>query len=438
MRLQHRPPSLPEETIRKAVRLVDEETGVIKILFEAPIASGAPKIFGCGCLRGDYDRLGFPSDNRISGSTSLVRDQAIAAAIGEAIERYSAAFVPYDEITVLSYETLSMRAVAPQSLTLYDADQYCRPGFGYKSVGCDEPIGWVNGYSLTRREWILVPAFAVYQPYQSVVDEAPVIQQITTGLACGNTLEEAILSAICEIVERDAAMLMWLQMRRPPKVNLDGLAEGLVSDACSRFGDLRRHITVLDVTTDLGIPAYVSVWDGPIDKERGAIFTSSANLVPGRAVVGALTELAQSLMWAAGLIDGGTHVPDPRTEKFSRIEEHVLWPLRPSARPAFEFALSSDKLVDLDNHACAGPNDVLTAIQTCVDRLSAQGHEVIVVDVTSPDIRECGFHVVRAIVPGCQPLFFGTGMHRLSVRAKCNPYPDRAADSLNLHPHPFP
>src|SRR5262249_7914647 len=163
---------------------------------EAPIAPDAPRIFGCGALCSDYGDLGHPSESSISGSTSLNRDQAIAAAIGEAVERYSAAFVPYHQVMVHSCASVPGRAVLPQSLTLYGEDQYDRPDFGYRPVDAKTPIGWVAGYSLTREDRVLVPAFAVYQPYRSRIDEAPVFQQITTGLACGNTLEEAILSAI--------------------------------------------------------------------------------------------------------------------------------------------------------------------------------------------------------------------------------------------------
>src|SRR5262245_40687059 len=220
MYLEHRPFSNPEETLRKAMRLVDEETGVIRLLYEAPTAPDAPEIFGCGSMCSDYSYLGHPSESFISGSTSLVRDQAIAGAIGEAVERYSAAFVPYDQIIVRRYSLVAADAISPWSLTLYDEDQYEQLDFGYRRLHAEESIGWVTGYSLTKGTPILVPAFSVYQPYRSMVGESPVVQQITTGLACGNTLEEATLCAICEVVERDAAMLMWLQTRRSPKVVL--------------------------------------------------------------------------------------------------------------------------------------------------------------------------------------------------------------------------
>ena len=131
-------------------------------------------------------------------------------------------------------------------------------------------------------------------------------------------------------------------------------------------------------------------------------------------------------MWAASLIQGETPLPDPKTAGFQRIEEHVLWPLRPDARPAWNFAVASPRLAYFGAGADAPLRDVLDAI------------EVIAVDVTSPDIAETGLRVVRVILPGAQPLFFGRGLHRISGRARHLPYPDRAARGINLHPHPYP
>src|SRR5205823_12394956 len=98
----------------------------------------------------DNSLLGFPSETSISGSTSLIRDQAIVGAIGEAVERYSAAFVLYEQVILEQYTSLAPNAVCPESLVLYDDAQYDRPKFGYKRPRADESIGWIQGYSLTR------------------------------------------------------------------------------------------------------------------------------------------------------------------------------------------------------------------------------------------------------------------------------------------------
>lgn len=429
MLLEHHPPSAAEETLLKALQLVDEETGVIRLLYEAPIAPDAPRIFGCGAMCSDDVALGYYAENSVNGSTSLRRNQAIVGAVGEAVERYSAAFVPHEEILLRTYDSVRGDAVDPATLALYGDDQYARDGFVYKRFDGGTPIGWASGYSLTHDRPVLVPAFAVYQPYRSAAAEPPTIQQITTGLACGNTIEEAILAAICEVVERDAAMLMWIQSRRPPAVIMNNAGAGLC-DVVRRFGTVARFVQLLDVTTDLAIPAYVAVWDGPIAHVRGAIFASCANPDPDRAAVGALNELAQCLMWAASLLDRGERIPDPVADLLTRIEEHVLWPLGEANREHYAFALSSRERVRPMDRVAFGDASVLQSILHCVERIAAAGLETIVVDVTSPDIRECGLHVVRVVIPGTQPLYFGSGMHRLCERAR--------RGALNLLPHPFP
>jgi ribosomal protein S12 methylthiotransferase accessory factor len=312
---------------------------------------------------------------------------------------------------------------------MYDSEQYEGAEFGYRSVEANSPIAWAQGHSLTKDATIFVPAFAVYQPYLSQRGEAVPFQQVTTGLACGNTLEEAVLSALCEVIERDAAMLCWLRRVSPPKADCSGSA---VQRALKRFGRLAESVSLLDATNDLGIPACIAVWHGPINDQPRGVFASCANPDAQKAAVGALNELAQCLMWATSLLDKGKRIPDASSEKLTEIEEHVLWPLDPSARPRWQFLLESrsEGLVRTHTHG----DSAFDAIDACVRALARNDMDVVIVDVTAPDIRECGFHVVRAIVPEAQPLFFGTGLHRFSRRALTG----STRTNLNLHPHPFP
>lgn len=436
MQLAHHAPTPTAETIRRATRLVDAETGIIRMLYEAPLAPDAARIFGCAALSSDHGSLGFPAPSEISGSTSLTRDGAIAGAIGEAVERYSAAFTPQDRIIRARYRDIRGDAVAPAAMVLYEGGQGAE--LGYRAPGPDDPIGWVEGWSLTRARPVLVPAFCVYQPYVSAVDEPPVVQMVTTGLACGASPEEAILSGLCEVIERDAAMLLWLQSRRAPIVPADASLPAGTAEAMARFGPNAQHVTLLDATCDTGIPAYVAVWDGPLATTRGAVFSSCAKPGADAAAVGAITELAQCLMWAASLLDGGAALPDPLRDPFDRIEQHVLWPLRPDARPAWQFAVSSPRRAVFPADAETPVHDVLATLDRMVDRVRTAGLEVIAVDVTSPDVAEAGFHVARVVVPGAQPLFFGQELPRISPRATTLPYPDRAAAGISRHPHPYP
>ena len=63
------------------------------------------------------------------------------------------------------------------------------------------------------------------------------------------------------------------------------------------------------------------------------------------------------------------------------------------------------------------------------------------VELTPPDVQEVGLHVVRVLVPGTLPLYFGSGMWRVAPRAgevATGSVADDASVGFNRLPHPFP
>ena len=87
----------------------------------------------------------------------------------------------------------------------------------------------------------------------------------------------------------------------------------------------------------------------------------------------------------------------------------------------------------------------LDRLSWIVEHLSARGFGVIGVDITAPDIARYGVRVMRAIVPGLQPLGFGPSGLRLGGRrlydapVRMGVFSSRPAEQdLNRFPHPFP
>ena len=426
------PRSDVRETLRKARRLLDGQTGLIRALYEVPCEPDAPQIFGYGCMLANTERYGVTPSGSVNGSTSAIRERAIAGAVGEAIERYSASVVPEEELLSAPYHRVRGDALDPRTLVLYDEVRYDRPDFPYPPFRDDMPLRWVEGYSLTRAAPVLVPAFAVYLPYPLGPGEPTLMQLISTGLACGNSMEEAILSGLCEVVERDATMAMWLRRSSPPRLTINAPAGMLLRETLRRFSRSPYDVRLLDVTTDLGIPAIVAVAVGQSAAAPAAVFASKASLDPEHAAVGALDELAQCLVWIRSLM--AAHPPDtlPGLDAVSSIEDHVMWATRPDRRDLIAFATDAPTRHLLTAMPSLATGDVSADIRVAVGRLAERELEVIVVDVTAPDIREAGFHVARVIVPGAQPLTFGHGMERMSARARL---PEGGKNPL---PHPFP
>ncbi len=78
-----------------------------------------------------------------------------------------------------------------------------------------------------------------------------------------------------------------------------------------------------------------------------------------------------------------------------------------------------------------------------VELLKGIGLNVLTIDVTSSDIAEAGFCVVRTVVPGMTPLVPGgvpcTGGSRLRTIGPQLRWPAQfGPDGRNPHPHPFP
>jgi len=446
LHLERRTASDPLETIRKARRLVDEQVGVIRQVFEAPQDPDGPIIFGYGSLLAETAQYGVPHAAPLNGSTSIVRARALAGAIGEAVERYSVAVVPYERLSHSPFRDVRRAAMDPRSLVLYSEDQYRRPAFPYGRFDEDRPIGWVSGYSLTRGRDVLAPASFVYMPYRPGGEEPILAQMITTGLACGNTLEEAILSGLCEVIERDAVMTMWHRRLSLPRISSVDGAGWLVQETMGRFARTRYQVDLIDVTTDVGIPAIVAVartarTDGP-----AAVFASNASLDPQLAVVGALDELAQCLMWVNGLMRRRRGRLLPALHEVSSMEDHVLWATNQQRLEHIQFIWSSAsarRLAELPNRASG---DILQDIRTCVTQLAERDLEVVVVDVTPEDIRDTGLSTARVLVTGAQPLHFGYGLERISDRVIHSALPEGSREEdyagisaqLNRWPHPFP
>ncbi len=444
--LRSRSSSNPLVTIRKAKRLVDEKTGIIRALYESPSEPDSPQVFGYGTLLANTTQYGFAHSGSVNGSTSIIRERAIAGAIGEAVERYSAAVTPDDELVYASYREMHGCALDPRTLVLYSEQQYSRPKFKYIPFHEEIPLRWTFGYSLTREATIFVPAFAVFIPYQRIGDEPPFVQLITTGLACGNSLEEAIFSGICEVVERDATMRMWLRGVTLPRLNCSTGGNALVYETLARFKRSKYDIHLIDVMTDVTIPAVVAVAVKRMGNGPSTVFASSANLNPQQAVVGALDELAQCIIWIKSLMQKHTAESLPALDQLSSIEDHVLWASRSDRLKHVNFVFDSSIQHNIEDISNEATEDIHQNIRICVDKLAEIGLEVIVVDITPSDIREVGLHVVRVIIPGAQPLYFGSGLERIASRTLNDNFlqKDGVAQlrkkrpQINFTPHPFP
>src|SRR5690606_10544422 len=81
----------------------------------------------------------------------------------------------------------------------------------------------------------------------------------SNGCAAGNTVEEAILQGFMELIERDSVAMWWYNRARRPQLDLDSIDMPYLQSLREVHRRQNRHLWVLDVTADFGIPAFVAL-----------------------------------------------------------------------------------------------------------------------------------------------------------------------------------
>jgi ribosomal protein S12 methylthiotransferase accessory factor YcaO len=221
----------------------------------------------------------------------------------------------------------------------------------------DQPLHWIEAKDIQARS-VLVPLQAVY--LFTNLDEIRLFTALgSTGLASGNTPEEAKVSGLLEVIERDSEAAGVFD---PGRCFRAASEDPALRELLARYREQGIDPVFQDLTTELGVPCYkcfVHLAGGGLVKATGA------SLSGPRALVSALTETPFPFP------NGPASAPGPADLPVRAIE-------------------------DLPDHAtgsAAGDLALLEAI------LEARGLAPLYVNLTKRELR---LPVYRAIVPGLE------------------------------------
>lgn len=434
------------EFINRARRFINPRAGLIRQVFELSTEPDDARIHFAATGVAVTSRYGLRVNcSNHNGGAGLTREAALAAALGETIERYACSVFFLRELRFCSYGELPGRAIHPDALTVYSPLQYAQTDFPFRPFTAATPMRWARGVSLSDGEPIWYPACLTYVPYIPGPEEVCVAPSVSTGMALAMTPEEAILSGLCEVVERDAIMCMWWNRLPAPEI---------VVPRDSWLGErMADHFTVpgvtfrlFDITTDTGIPTVFCVVMEDRDNGCAIACGAAARPDPAQAALKALIEAAQTRAWVRSLTR--KHGVSEIAEGFKDItsfEDHIRLYARPDMRHAVGFLTEHGRTVHLQALSRMETGEAGSSIQACVAALKRAGLEPIAVDVTPADVAEQGLWAVKVAVPGMVDLNGDHNLRCLGVRRLYEVpvrmgYRTRAAaeSELNPFPHPFP
>jgi len=311
---------------------------------------------------------------------------AKASALMEAIESWHAEHVS------LPLRRSSHRELLAESATLDPATLPRPPGSEGWSPGL--PMLWVQGWDLMTERPTWLPFDCVSVDYVWPVGRAPMFLQSSNGLASGNHPLEAILHALCELVERDATAL-WKadddeSATKAQQLDLSTIDDPLCAPLLRRLAVADVCAGIWDITSDIDVATYAcGIFDRPRWQGKGLTMGYGTHLSPAVALSRALSEAIQSRMTAvAGSRD------DLTTEAYevlwdeSALHELVAQVEEPAPRLDFHHR------VDRSTPTFEGDLEVV------LDELRrASIEQVVVADLTRSEL---GVPVVKVIAPGLE------------------------------------
>ncbi len=434
---------IPDEAVG---RVVDAVLGIVTHLNDTTVESNCPDVFVCGAQAADTS-VYFPgrANPQNSGAGFTFRSARVSA-VGETVERYCSA--AYDR-ALLRFgtwrEMADVTAAAPEPFEIYHASQ-TETRARYARFTADTPMAWTEGFSLTRRTPCWLPASQVFLPYHPEFrdrGEGLPGPSYSTGLSAGASPMEALYHGLCELVERDAFMGMWMNRLPLPIIDLGGDAalERLHRDAFARDG---LEYVLVDATTDVGLPAVFCLILDHAFSPALACIGGAARLSPAAAVTKALVEAAHTYQWARSLRGVDKRYRDDFAD-VQAFEDHVALHASGQVLSSLDFLRHGTARRDVAAIPEVEAGSFAGAVRWIVGRLDALGIEAFAVDVTTPDVEEVGFHVVRALAPGLIPLHAGHALRPLGhprlydiARRMGHDTRRRTLEDLNPVPHPFP
>ncbi|MFC5261093.1 TOMM precursor leader peptide-binding protein [Kribbella qitaiheensis] len=423
---------------------VDPVCGMIRALDPIPPHVQEPK--APYVVRAELANARFSTDEGcfvVCEGKAWTEQEARDGALGEALERYAAmTWRPAQRISS-TYDALNGAGLHPQDLVLFADRQY--DAVPFQRWQPQSQLDWVPAQSLVTGKAVWIPLLATHLDYHPPPG-AVLFQPTSNGFAAGSDWSSATERALLEVVERDAFMIAWshrLPGRRVAAAQVpDERIRGLAAAYAQRGVELMVHLLPTDTVATVVLAI---AWS---DRRPAATIGLGAALDPLAAARSAVLEVGQ--------VRSALRTRLASSEVRARLEEL-------SAAPAEVLSLGDHDLrYAAPAVAAAGmrflreaplepwpglppqPDAAGNGLEVLTRSLAEVAPDVLAVDVTPPDVAGLGVSVVRGLVPGFVPIWFGAKGARLGG-TRLLEMPSRIGlrqrpallDELNLDPHPL-
>lgn len=301
---------------------------------------------------------------------------------------------------------------------------------------------WLACKRVSGGDDVLIPASCIYVPYKFDRNVEPFSHiPISTGLACGPNFDFALSKAVLEILERDALMIVWHGELPTVSVEVESLRgiSGHLDKLLRLDNSSGTHWCVNIISLDVDVPIVCAFL-----RDADGLPKTSFGVAADRDLYGAILRSMEEALLTRFLLNRSDllvadidALQSPKTLRGHMLAHAVS---RDVGR-GLEFLINADRTLSFSeakekwDHTYSSSFGILEAV-------TRAGFEIIYLDITTDDVRELGLCVIRAFLPGAQPLdndhrfpYLG-GTRLVSVPAMLGMFAKYPCG--NPRPHPFP
>lgn len=254
------------------------------------------------------------------------------------------------------------------------------------------PLDWLAGRDLISDRPVWVPAACCLLDYPFPPGDAPFARADLSGCASGRTDADAMLHGLLEIVERDAHAIWWYNRLARPAIPLEAIDDARLIEIRDQLAALGQQLTLLDVTTDVGIQSCIAVIttrDG-----RQPVLGSAAH--PERRVAAVKAASEAVLNWYCAR---GGQLPADIAHWVATAGLDTTPFLRGTSQTEIQLQTQTQAQTPAP---AQGQVQAERQLHDCVARLHRVGLRPLAIELTRPDVV---VPVWRIIVPGLRHVY---------------------------------
>ncbi len=264
-----------------------------------------------------------------------------------------------------------------------------------------DTISYTKGVSLQNNTIVDIPASLIF--LNNFKQEKIIRLPISTGASSGNSLEEALVRGILEIIERDAFMIHYLAQTFGELIDYSKntkLKE--IQDYLKKY---QFDLYLINLPTDININTIMAF---VIDiTKANPIFISGmkSHFNPTIASIGAIEEALQSQSTIRVLLNRYSKIPKIIPQEIITITDRQLfWSSKEMFKYIVPWIENKRKITLLELKEYSKPNHYLQNLDYLKKELLSKGQDILYREITKKEYKNYGIFVVKTIIPGLQPM----------------------------------